>query len=152
MLHVGSGDLYVLVKLRAADDTLCIDPVEICEHPLGAMLGTGWVSEWAHRIRASGATGEASLPKLRIPTALENMLLPHAPPALPRLDSGAARWMSVDEVKSLVERDSSASLDGKVSVSMWAMIEAALDRRLIEATALPGRNGKPGPTMYAAAL
>jgi len=57
-----------------------------------------------------------------------------------------ARWMSRAHIEALVERDPSAPLAGKVSVSNLKMISNALDGRLIVGTELPTSRG-PVPTM-----
>jgi hypothetical protein len=54
-------------------------------------------------------------------------------------------------MRSILEHDPKAELNGKISVGTFRQIEAAMEGPLIKAETLPGRNGNKGPTLYAAA-
>lgn len=88
----GQDDLYVLVKLKAKNESIRIDPAELSD----------------------------------------------------------ARWMSEEEIKTLVadSTDASRSLDGKVSENNWKVIQNALHGSLIEGSPLPNSRGGKMSMLY----
>lgn len=64
----------------------------------------------------------------------------------------AAEWMSQDRIKSLIQSDPEASLDGKVSPNNWTMIDNALNGKLIDGAEMrSSRSSKPS-MLYTAGL